>query len=124
MTLKSCKLQALLLVLFAVSLVHAEKHSVGTASLSGVVKGGSGACLAIHLEPSAQSPVRYYDGYEALPREDGSFTFTEIPPGKYRLSVEEGVVTPIDFATPPLIVTTPHLPNDLIGVNMGSRLSG
>jgi hypothetical protein len=111
MTWKSYKLQAVLLVLFPFSLAHAEKHSVGTASLSGVVKGGSGASLAVHLEPIAQSPVRYYDGYEALPREDGSFTFTEIPPGKCRISVEEGTVTPIDFATPPLIVTTPHLPN-------------
>jgi len=111
MTWKFCKLQGLILVLFAVSLAHAEKHIVETASLSGVVKNGSGASLAVHLEPATQSSVRYYNGYEAVPREDGSFTFTEIPPGKYRISVEEGTVTPIDFATPPLIVTTPHLPN-------------
>jgi hypothetical protein len=111
MTPSSCKRLFLLLILSSFSVALAETKSDATASLSGVVKGGPVANLAVHLEPAIQSPVRYYDGYEALPREDGSFTFAEIPPGKYRLSVEEGVVTPIDFATPPLIVTTPHLPN-------------
>jgi hypothetical protein len=104
------KLLVLPCILFLSQIAFTATQSDGTAALSGVVKGGSGANLAVHLEPTPQSPVRYYDGYEALPREDGSFTFTEIPPGKYRLSVAEGVVTPIDFATPPLIVTTPLLP--------------
>jgi hypothetical protein len=85
-------------MLFAVSLVYAEKHADGTASLSGVVKGASGAAVAVHLEPMPQSPVRYYDGYEAVPKDDGSFTFTEIPAGEYRLTVESSVpVQQIDF---------------------------
>lgn len=106
MNWKSCKLQALLLVFFAVSLAHAAKHSDGTASLSGIVKGGSGAAVAVHLEPVTQSPVRYYDGYEAVPKEDGSFTFTEIPPGEYRLTVEANVfVPPIPFGSPGSTIT-------------------
>ena len=106
MTWKSCKLQALLLVLFAVSLAHAEKHSDGTASLSGVVIGASGAAVAVHLEPETQSTVRYYDGYEAVPREDGSFSFTEIPPGEYRLTVEaNSFVPPIPSGPPGSTIT-------------------
>lgn len=99
MTWKFCKLQALLLVFFAVSLAHAEKRSDGTASLSGVVKGALGAAVAVHLEPVMQSPVRYYDGYEVVPKNDGSFTFTEIPPGEYRLTIEaNSFVPPISSA--------------------------
>jgi protocatechuate 3,4-dioxygenase beta subunit len=52
------------------------------------LKGASGAIVAVHLEPTIEGPVRYYDGYEATPRPDGSFYFTEIPAGDYRITVE------------------------------------
>jgi hypothetical protein len=87
MNCNSWKLLPLLLVLFPGNLAGAETHSGSSASLSGVVKGGSDANLTIHLEPAVDNPVRYYDGYEALPKADGSFSFTEIPPGNYRLTV-------------------------------------
>jgi hypothetical protein len=88
MTWPSRRLLPLLLVLLPCSPAHAGKNSDGTTSLSGVVKGASGANVALHLEPVADNPVRYYDGYEAVPRADGFFSFTEIPPGNYRLTVE------------------------------------
>lgn len=98
MTWNSLKFLALLLVLPISSLALAERHSDGTASLSGFVKGGSGAAVALHLEPATKSPVRYYDGYEAVLKEDGSFLFTEIPPGNYQLTVEShGFVPPVPF---------------------------
>jgi hypothetical protein len=87
MNCNSWKLLSLLLVLFPGSPAGAETHSGNSASLSGVVKGGSDANLIIHLESAVDNPVRYYDGYEALPKADGSFSFTEIPPGNYRLTV-------------------------------------
>lgn len=106
MTWKFCKLFAMFLILPACTVALAEKHSDGTASLSGVVKGALGATVAVHLEPATQNPVRYYDGYEAIPKENGSFTFTEIPPGEYRLTVEaNSFVPPIPSAPPGAQIT-------------------
>jgi hypothetical protein len=101
MSWKSCAFLAMFLCLPVVSLAFAEKHFEGTASLSGVVRNGSGATVAVHLEPANLSPVRYYDGYEAVAKEDGSFTFTEIPPGKYRLTVEANSFLPPIPSAPP-----------------------
>ena len=112
MTSNLCKLIALLLIFSSSSLVLPENKPDTTASLSGVVKGGSGTNLAVHLEPTTQSPVRYYDGYESTLKNDGSFTFTEIPPGEYRISVEEDIVTPPDAAAPIRSQITPHLAYD------------
>ena len=94
----SRKLQCFLLVLVAFNLLHAQPRTDASASLSGVIVGSAGASVAVHLEPSVQSAVRYYDGYEAVPKADGSFTFTQIPPGHYRLTVDASVfVPPADF---------------------------
>jgi hypothetical protein len=95
----SRKLQCFLLVLVAFNLLHAQPRTdAAPASLSGVIVGSAGASVAVHLEPSVQSAVRYYDGYEAVPKADGSFTFTQIPPGHYRLTVDASVfVPPADF---------------------------
>jgi hypothetical protein len=90
----SRKLQCFLLVLVAFKLLHAQPRTDASASLSGVIVGSAGASVAVHLEPSVQSAVRYYDGYEAVPKADGSFTFTQIPPGHYRLTVDAGVFVP------------------------------
>ncbi len=108
----SFKQIAVLLILSSFSLAFAETRSRDTASLSGVVKGGSGTNMAVHLEPTTQSPVRYYDGYEATLKNDGSFTLTEIPPGEYRISIEENTITPPDPAAPIRSQVTPHLAYD------------
>ena len=102
MTWKSRTLLAFVLVLPNFSIAApSDKHSDGMASLSGIIKGGSGATVAVHLEPATESPVRYYDGYEAVPKEDGSFQFTEIPPGEYQLSLEANTFVPAIPSAPP-----------------------
>jgi len=106
------KLFALTCILFLSQIALAAAHPGGMASLSGVVKGGSGTNLAVHLEPTTQTPVRYYDGYESTLKNDGSFAFTEVPPGEYRISVEEDIVTPPDAAAPIRSQITPHLAYD------------
>jgi hypothetical protein len=88
MTWKSGNLLAVLCALFVSNVAHPQDHSHATASIAGVLNGGSGAILAVHLEPATEDPVRYYDGYEAMLQQDGSFSFTEIPPGDYRLIVD------------------------------------
>jgi hypothetical protein len=45
--------------------------------------------MVVHLERATEDPVRYYDGYEAVPRPDGSFSFTEIPHGDYTITVDD-----------------------------------
>jgi hypothetical protein len=66
---------------------HAEDKRSTTASLSGTITGAT-ASVAVHLEPMIESPMRYYDGYETDSQANGAFSFTFIPPGEYRLSVE------------------------------------
>ncbi len=88
MNWKSGKLLAVLCALFVSNIAHPQNRSHATASIAGVLKGGSGAIVAVHLEPATEDPLRYYDGYEAVPRPDGSFSFSEIPPGDYRLTVD------------------------------------
>jgi len=115
MTWNVCKLSALLLVLSPCFLGIAEKHSAGTASVSGRVKGGSDAAVVLHLEAVAENPVRYYDGYEAVPAPDGTFSFTEIPPGDYRLTVEPSAIAPPVSTVAPAGNSTYHPNYDHIG---------
>ena len=68
MNWKSGKLLAILCALFVSNLAHPQGRSHATASIAGVLKGGSGAIVAVHLEPATEDPLRYYDGYEAVPR--------------------------------------------------------
>src|SRR3984957_2513291 len=88
MTWKSGNLLAILCALFVSSVAHPQDHSYATASIAGVLNGGSGAILTVHLEPTTEDQVRYYDGYEAMLQPDGRFSFTEIPPGDYKLTVD------------------------------------
>ncbi|MDT7812605.1 MAG: hypothetical protein QOJ42_2521, partial [Acidobacteriaceae bacterium] len=88
MNWKSGKSLAILCLLFVSNLAHPQDRSHATAQIAGVLKGGSGAIVAVHLEPATEDTWRYYDGYEAVPRPDGSFSFSEIPPGEYRLTVD------------------------------------
>jgi hypothetical protein len=68
---KSSKLLFLLLVLFPGNLAGAETHFGGTASLSGVVKGGADANLTLHLELTVDNPVRYYAAADHVHRGRG-----------------------------------------------------
>ena len=54
-----------LCALFVSNIAHPQNRSHATASIAGVLKGGSGAIVAVHLEPATEDPLRYYDGYEA-----------------------------------------------------------
>lgn len=84
------KLFCLSCVLFLSQVAHPATRSNGTASVSGVLKGDVGSHVLLHLVPTTADPVRYYDGYEAQPKADGTFSFTEIPPGQYRLTIDVG----------------------------------
>ena len=70
MTWKSGNLLAILCSLFVSNVAHPQDHSHATASIAGALKGGSGAILAVHLEPATEDPVRYYNGYEAMLQPD------------------------------------------------------
>ena len=93
---------AMVLALLCSGFAVAQKRPDGTASLSGVVTGGAGATVAVHLEPKGDNPARYFDGYEAVAGTDGRFAFSEIPPGEYRLTVDASIGVPAQVARYPV----------------------
>jgi Carboxypeptidase regulatory-like domain len=65
----------------------AQSSADATAAISGVVKGVDIPAI-VYLQAPDDNPTRYYDGYQATTKEDGSFSFRDVKPGTYQLRVE------------------------------------
>jgi hypothetical protein len=89
------KTLVLIAALVIVRDVCAQTQLGGSASVAGVLEGDRGKNATVHLTPTVLDPFWYYDGYEAIPKSDGTFAFTEIPPGQYRLTVDNEPKTPM-----------------------------
>jgi hypothetical protein len=101
MTMKIRMLLLIFLIALACNLTSAQEQADNLANLSGTVRGGEGALIALHLESISDNPVRYFDGYESTPAADGSFAFTAIPPGDYRITLEANQIMPLHFPQNP-----------------------
>jgi protocatechuate 3,4-dioxygenase beta subunit len=67
---------------------QAQAKNRETAEVFGVVKGGDGTPIVVHLRSLEENPVRYYDGYEEKTKKDGSFHFAGIEPGPYQVQTD------------------------------------
>jgi hypothetical protein len=65
----------------------AQSKNEDTATMTGVIIGAS-TPVVVYLQPTGQNPTRYYDGYKAEAKSDGSFVFAQIEPGSYRIRAE------------------------------------
>lgn len=58
-----------------------------TGTVEGVVNGATGL-LTVYLQAIDDNPLRYYDGYKATAKQDGSFIFTYVKPGTYQIKAQ------------------------------------
>jgi hypothetical protein len=65
----------------------AQSKNDGTAMITGMVIGAN-TPIVVYLQPTGENPTRYYDGYKAEAKSDGSFVLANIEPGSYRIRAE------------------------------------
>ena len=65
--------------------VQAPETAVVSASVAGSIASGNLSPVTVILESTASNPLANFDGYSTIVAEDGSFHFSDVAPGEYRL---------------------------------------
>jgi hypothetical protein len=71
-----------------IGLAQAPASRSAAASVDGQIVNTGLSSVTVRLERTPANPLRYFDGYFASAKADGSFHFRDVAPGRYRLTAE------------------------------------